>query len=324
MPPVVPRRRGFSLIELLVVISVITILLALLLPSLNNARETARRAVCAATLRQTATMTVSYSGDYRGYRPVMWDRRDWAVRDAGSHVAFNGSWLMALPYYWSDHSFVQPLRGYGLVGESLLCPSVANNRDPAVPRFDDQEPAGNPWLREAISPHGSYTGSLPTRSAQDPPARYWWSHYNYVAGLIEADEQGLLHFTSPPKPDTRTLVYGDPPRIARLRLDDDLASDLVLIADRTHYNSQTSQSTVNHAKGSAGGGMVGPFEAFAARVAGGNQARVDGSVIWNHPDRMGKNAEYSIAETGGDGTLSHFNPLGDPPWAPFGRRAYFW
>ena len=60
-------RRGLSLIELLVVISIIGLLAGMLLPALKQARECARAATCASNLRQMGLATQMYLDDYRRF-----------------------------------------------------------------------------------------------------------------------------------------------------------------------------------------------------------------------------------------------------------------
>ena len=64
------RRAGFTLIELLVVIAIISVLLALLLPSLGGIRNTARTTRCAANLRSIGAGLTMYERDNRERFPT--------------------------------------------------------------------------------------------------------------------------------------------------------------------------------------------------------------------------------------------------------------
>ncbi len=64
-----PTQNGFSLVELLVVVSVIALLIALLLPSMQVARFAARLAVCASNLKQITVGSNLYAADNNSYYP---------------------------------------------------------------------------------------------------------------------------------------------------------------------------------------------------------------------------------------------------------------
>lgn len=112
------RRRsviaGFTLVELLVVIAIIALLISILLPSLNKARDSAYRVNCASNMRQLVQMYHSYAADHKGWLPPNY----LPFTTSGPGQTHTGADIFQLSVVTRDM-----LVRYGLVQALLDCPA---------------------------------------------------------------------------------------------------------------------------------------------------------------------------------------------------------
>lgn len=121
-------RRAFTLLELLVVISIVALLLAILLPVLSHARAAARSTACVSNLRQIAIGFTAYAAENRGVLPsedteLPWDE---LIADAVDSVdvfvcpadADGLAMELGLSYAWRD-AFEAGIPAASLEGKRL-------------------------------------------------------------------------------------------------------------------------------------------------------------------------------------------------------------
>ncbi len=131
-----PAGHGFTLIELLVVIAVIALLVTILMPTLERARELARVAICLSNLHHGAASVQLYAEDYDGVAP----------QGASSGRAPDGQY--SLDYWYTMY----PPEKYDLINDpDFHCPKITRPYYAMV--MADSETQGE----FSTHPHPDYT-----------------------------------------------------------------------------------------------------------------------------------------------------------------------
>lgn len=199
------RPNGFTLLELLVVISVVALLISVLLPALASARKVAERLTCSSQLKQLGLAASLYANDYQGKLPHHSDTNT-------GESNWNRGIFVAGPYY--NDAF-----------EMLRCPQDANMIDPPTDRstpfpFLTNEYYWSYCLNTQVDPDFDGSGGVPAtiqgdlRLIEDPSSMIIYMEGNENDAGIENDSADAPYLNPAMEPYQRhqgvaNYLWGD-------------------------------------------------------------------------------------------------------------------
>jgi prepilin-type N-terminal cleavage/methylation domain-containing protein/prepilin-type processing-associated H-X9-DG protein len=228
-----PGRRGFTLVEMLVVIAIIVALAALLLPAIVKARESARSTTCISNLHQISLGQSQFLEANRAYLPYRWEdsnhtnrwgvnrpRWQWIVSDYVGRPAQNPDTLRQY-----DQQVTTPPAGgvFGVpVGTQIITgyavgadASVAAGGDATYTLIPlDNEIFLDPSLQNPVSDPTSASG-LATNLNSIRNGAYGYN-FQYLGNSRTIDDQGdfpaspyINYPVNPVSDASRTIAFGD-------------------------------------------------------------------------------------------------------------------
>jgi prepilin-type N-terminal cleavage/methylation domain-containing protein len=189
--------RGFTLVELLVVIAIIGILIAILLPAIQAARESARRNTCVNNLRQLSVACQNYNDSNKSFPPgkVILDSTDmsnWAVEilpyieEKALHAAYD---------FKKNNNDAANDDVTRTVLSVMTCPTNIYAGQLGRPDVDD---AGRDW---AVGSYRGVTGRGYANTAGNE-AFFDSKNLTFSAAEMKMTDRGILSLTQDPKSKT--------------------------------------------------------------------------------------------------------------------------
>ena len=261
-PPRPAAPGGFTLVELLVVIGIIALLISILLPTLNQARESAKVTVCLGqNLRSTGQSSIIFANEHDGYLPR------------------NQAWSRPTGPFWRTYMYLPDYLTltdtYSMVGEQFVCPSYlsassgsnrnANRHDgpillgpaPDGVWYNGSDPSksgfgegGENMLRDARE--FVEVNRYPTDPKDFPVRTNWWTtptgkgggvciadfgSYMWLGGVPTTGQTNIAN-----RQNWEVLKLGDKTH----RYDESINGNPPLMADRMHYDIATNGRRFNH------------------------------------------------------------------------------
>ena len=261
--PKTPTTRAFTLIEMLVVITIIGVLAGILLPSLMRARDTAKRTYCQNNLRQLNVALIKYCSLYDGYFPDIFEGPYYGYREYPMEYCCRMMDLIDRPF--SDGV---PRNG---VPRVILCPSCEITREQ--------------YGEDAIVRHYAMNWHLDSKVHSDTPGS--WHDYTTRVGKGSwppADRAKIWPHLDPARPGNWWASF-QPYRL-----------DLVAYTPRVASFMDSNDADYGHTEGSKSyyswrfNATSNYYDMVPTRhQQGGNVVFLDGHVEW-HEERFFLNA----------------------------------
>ncbi len=199
--------HGFTLVELLVVITIIGILISLLLPAVQAAREAARRMQCQNNLKQLALAVVNYESQWQIFPPSSSWAADASPSDSGQLGNYRANWcILVLPFLeqqalYNAFDFTKPISGSTSAANvaarsvqisTMLCPTDSRNREPFMGSQNSATSAlGDNWARGNYAANAALGQMIYSTAAADlhcaalPNSTGW--KISYMRGVMGAN-----------------------------------------------------------------------------------------------------------------------------------------